>query len=179
MRELFSTKLDLSEKLLAASRSNIRYENTDGFKHAFIGPQVFVRKLQDLANPVILNSRDYHYFLKNYQPDFMFINFTPISSDKSWKLDPGKINNIKQYKNMLSELRLRRIYSILYVGNKAHIPMIDKSIYQLFDLLIASDNVTIPNSSFKPIALSRVTESLMPDIPKEFIIKLSSLGILS
>lgn len=179
MRERFLTKLDLSEKLLSASRSTIRNEITDGSKHAFIGPQIFVRELQDLTNPVILNSRDYHYFLKNYEPDFILINFTPISSDKSWKLDPGKINNIKQYKSMLSELRLLGIYSILYIGNKTHIPMIDKSSCELFDLLIASDSVTFPDSSRQPIALSRVTGSLIPDIPKEFIIKLSSLGILS
>ena len=179
MRERFLTKLDLSEKLLTASRSAIRYEITDGFKHAFIGPQIFVRKLQDLTNPVILNSRDYYYFLKNHQPDFILINFTPISSDKSWKLDPGKINNIKQYKSMLNELRLRGIYSILYIGNKTYIPMIDKSTCELFDLLITSDNVTFPDSSFKPITLSGVADSSIPDIPKEFIIKISSLGILS
>lgn len=179
MRKRFLTEIDLSEKLLAASRSTTRHEITDGFKHAVIGPQGFIKELQDLTNPVVLNSRDYYYFLKNYQPEFILINFTPISSDKSWKLDPGKINNIKQYKSMLSELRMRGIYSILYIGNETHVPMIDKSISEIFDLLIVSDNIRFPNSGSKTIVLSQVADSLIPDIPKGFIIKLSSLGVLN
>ncbi|WP_426734689.1 hypothetical protein [Glutamicibacter sp. 2E12] len=84
------------------------------------------------------NSAEYDFLIDNISPNLFVLEYTPQSSDRSWKLDPDRINNIKKFKNLIERISENGIPALAIVPDKYFDMAIHSGILKAFNLVISS-----------------------------------------
>lgn len=141
----------ISQRLRSAAKLENKRLYAKDVSLLYISEFDFMSRYIFTGSAISPNSIEFIFLLENISPKLFVLEYSSASSDKSWKLDAAKTNNIRKFKSLLEYMSNKGIPMLGIVRDSHYDIAIESGLLEEFDLVLIPDENSVDRSNFQSL----------------------------